>query len=165
MIIIKIPLIFHIEKTNNKIAPNKFVKINNQAIYNGSLNRFGRAIVMENLHNYISVFLPKKLKNLEIKKRILINYKLRTVINHGDIRLVKGKTSWKKPNKATYQANWDLDNLMFIWIKAFNDTLVKNKAVLTDSVGVIVGTNYEFEEVEDLESAELEISIQLKLKT
>lgn len=165
MIVIKIPLIFHVAKTNNKFAENKFIKINNQAIYNGALNRFGRAIVMENLHNYISQFLPVKLVGLEIKKKVLINYKLRTVINHGDIRLVKGKTSWKKPNSATYNAKWDLDNLMFIWIKAFNDALVKNKAVFTDSVGVIVGTNYEFEEVEDLESAELEISIQLKLKT
>ena len=71
----------HIAKTNNVKAPNKYWKINSQGIYNGTVQRFTRAIIIENIHKYIlnefsKQNLPKldKPVQLQLSIYIPINY-------------------------------------------------------------------------------------------
>lgn len=151
-----LPLITHIAKTNNKVAPDKMFKINNQALYSQSLNRFARAVVVDNLHNYVIPFLSNE---TTIKKVHHIMYLLKTVRNHGDVRLYKGKLSWKKP-KEDYIPTWDVNNLLDIWIKTGNDSLVLAGVVIDDNVSVINLTSYKVEFVDDI--GDISLSIILK---
>lgn len=159
-IVISMPLLSHIPKTDNKKAPNKFFKINNQAIYNGSLNKFARAIVTENMHNYVINSIPEEYLNLKIEKTQLVEYKFYTVRNHGDISKRGGKRIWKAP-KADYKPDWDLNNISDIWQKTGNDALVLAGVLTDDNVGVIRKTSYEFIEVAHIDDLELEIIITL----
>jgi hypothetical protein len=157
-IIISMRLPTHIAKTNNKSAPNKFIKINSQSIYNGSLNTFSRAIVVENMHYFVEWNIPSAIIGLKLTKVKEIIYEFRTVINHGDIRRVKGKISWKKPGPG-YIPSWDLNNLSDIWVKTGNDALVLSGVLSDDNAGVIRDTRYRFVEVEDIDDLELVITI------
>lgn len=155
---IEIPkFITHIAKTNNVKAPNKYVKINNQSIYNGALNKFSRAIAIDNMHKYIDTYLLKY-RGLNLSKNVNINFKIYTVINHGSISLRKGIICYK-PAKANYIPNWDIENLASIWIKAFNDSLTKNNVILDDNVSVITKISYEFIEVKDLDERQIVVEI------
>ena len=158
-LVIKMPLITHIAYTQNKIAADKMMKINGQSIYNGALNKFKRAIVVENMHYYLVYNIPDEMLNLNIKKVKTIAYIFHTVINHGDIRRVKGVKRWKKPSKD-YVPNWDIENLSSIWVKTGNDALVIGKVLSEDNIGVIQKVMYGFNEVEDIDDLELEIIIK-----
>lgn len=151
----------HIARTNNKVAANKMIKINNQSIYNSNLNRFARNIVMDNLHNYLSkLFKPY----LSIYKReppafpLKITVNFYTVINHGSISMRSGKLCWKYPKK-NYIPNWDIENLATIWIKAICDTLVKCKFFPDDNVKYLSSISYNYYEIEKLEDRKIEIEI------
>ena len=50
---ISMPLITHVPSTDNKSKKNKYWKINGQAIYNSSVDKFKRAIIVENLHRFV----------------------------------------------------------------------------------------------------------------
>lgn len=158
-LVIKMPLITHIAYTQNKIKANSLMKINGQSIYNGALNKFKRAIVVENMHYYFVYNIPEKMLNLNIKKVKSIAYIFHTVINHGDIRRIKGVRRWKKPSKD-YVPNWDIENLSSIWVKTGNDALVIGKVLSEDNVGVVQKVMYGFNEVEDVDDLELEVIIK-----
>ena len=157
---ISLPLITHIPKTRNKKAADKYIKINNQAIYNGALNTFARAIVVENMHSYFMDSLPDSYLNLKIAKVKHIEYIFHTVINHGSIQRRNGAKTWK-PAKDDYEPNWDLNNLSDIWIKTANDALVMAGVLTDDNVGVIQKTSYEFREVKDIGDLEMVVLIHL----
>jgi hypothetical protein len=143
----------HIEYTDNKTAPNKFIKINNQSIYNGKLNRFSRAIAVKNLHGYIESKIKQSCCPIQ-KYPITITYIIKTVKNHGSISMRKGKLYWKEAN-ASYVPNWDIDNLAFLWIKAINDTLVKSGIIPEDNVSYVKGGKYKIKYVKDLNNREI----------
>ena len=148
----------HLPTTNNKKAPDKYAKLNYQSIYNGSINRFGRANLMNALHSYFMSKINKKykIKNFPIK----IHYIIKTVINHGDIRRNKnGKISWKYPSK-NYIPTWDIENLANIWIKGGNDSLTKAKIIPDDSVEFLLGTSHEFIQVNSFKDREIIIKIE-----
>lgn len=147
----------HVAKTKNKVSANKYIKINNQSIYNGALNKFARAIAIENMHEYISLYLVKY-RGLNVLKNANINYQIHTVINHGSISLRKGKICYKPAGKS-YIPNWDLENLASIWIKAFNDALTMNNVIADDNVGVITKVSYEYVEVKDLDKRKIVVEI------
>jgi len=152
----------HIAKTNNKIKANKMLKINNQAIYNGFIGRFTRNIVINNLHDYLSIEIGRYVPGLIRKKIELpvnITVDIYTVINHGSISMRSGKLCWK-PAKASYEPTWDIDNLATIWIKCINDVLVKEGVLPDDNVSCISGMRYNFIEVQDLKDRKLEITIE-----
>lgn len=160
--VIEIPLFpTHIARSDNKFAPNKMQKINNQAIYNGSLNRFARAIVMNNLHDYLAVhmhtYLPAFLRS-GVQFPVCVELEVHTVINHGDISMRKGKTCWK-PAKPGYEPGWDIENLASIWIKALNDVFTRSKFIPDDNVKYIDCVGYKFEQVKTLEDRKLVIKI------
>ena len=43
----------HMAYTRNKRAPARFMKITNESIYNGAIDRFSRANVVSNMHDLI----------------------------------------------------------------------------------------------------------------
>tara|TARA_R110000796_G_scaffold114269_2_gene225961 strand:+ start:107 stop:595 length:489 start_codon:yes stop_codon:yes gene_type:complete len=147
----------HVAYTDNKYAVNKMKKLNNQSIYNGALNRFSRAIVMKNLHNYVTSNIPKGLKITSFP--VKIHYLFRTVRNHGSISMRKGKICWK-PAKEGYEANWDLQNLAMIWMKGADDAFSKAGVLPDDNVDYIKGESFDIEFVDTLEERELIITFE-----
>lgn len=151
----------HIAKTDNKYAANKMIKINNQSIYNGAINRFTRAVVMNNMHAYLAVqlheYLPLFLRE-SITFPVCVDVEIHTVINHGDISMRKGKICWK-PAVEDYEPGWDIENLAAIWIKALNDVFTRSKFIPDDNVKYISCVSYKFVEVADLQDRKLIIKI------
>ena len=148
----------HIEKTANKIAADKFIKITNQSIYNGALNRFGRAIVVKNMHDYIISCVPEGLKviNYPVKPK----YTFYTVRNHGNIRRTKkGEISWKPP-ASDFKATWDDDNLAFIWMKTIRDAFTKVGVWEDDNVDFVRGSDYDIVFIDDIKDRKITIEIK-----
>lgn len=142
----------HIAKTDNKIAPNKFIKITNQSIYNGTLNRFARAIVVNNMHDFVIENVPKGFK---VKTPCKPKYEFYTVRNHGNIRRTKnGELSWKPP-KSNFEATWDDDNLAFLWMKTIRDALTKAGVWKDDNVDYVRGGDYDLFFVNKLEDRKI----------
>lgn len=153
--------ITHVAKTQNKVADDKYVKINNNTIYSGTINRFTRAKVVENLHNYIISYLPKlDIKSLlnDDEKFIRLEFTFKTVINHGSISRRKGVTIWK-PVKPNYVPNWDIENLASLWIKVFNDSLIIKGMIKDDSVDLVRTISYTYEECNNLNEREIKLEI------
>lgn len=131
--------ITHVAKTNNKQAPNKYIKINNQLIYNSNLNRFQRNIVVHNLHEYLIPFIIKSLPKL-INLPYQVSLDIYVPINYGDVSRRKRKgipyISWKEPKK-NYEPTWDIDNLGDLWLKVFKDALQISGVIENDNVKFI----------------------------
>jgi len=155
---ISMPLITHVAYTNNKSAKNKYWKINGQAIYDGSVNKFKRAIIVENMHHFIINSLDDSLLNLKIDKVINMRYIFNTVKNHGSISRRGDKTCWK-PAKKDYKSNWDIYNLASFWIKTIDDALVEAGVLVDDNTDVINEAAYKKVEVDHIDDLELEIII------
>jgi hypothetical protein len=152
----------HLAKTNNKYKANKMQKLNYQSIYNGSLNRFGRANVMNNMHDYlIDKLEPYREKFLEenISFPAAVHLEIHTVINHGDISMRSGKVCWK-PAPEDYEPSWDIDNLSGIWMKGLKDSLVLAKLIPDDNVKYINYGAYSFVQVDDISQRKLLIKIE-----
>jgi Holliday junction resolvase RusA-like endonuclease len=152
----------HMAKTDNKYAPNKMIKLNNQSIYNGALNRFARAIVMNNMHEYLASHLEPALEEFRksmVVYPVCIHLEVHTVVNHGSISMRKGKTCWK-PAKEDYVPEWDIENLATIWIKALNDTLTKTGFLSDDNIKFVDCVGYKFKPVNDINERKLIIKIE-----
>lgn len=147
-VLITIPkFITHIAKTNTK-----YIKINGQKLFTG-MNYHLRALVVRRMHTYISQYIPPVLELdgiLPMKVKLYVY----TTINHGDVRMYKGKLSWKAPKKD-YVPKWDIDNL-WIWIKCFQDTLVDMGMIDDDNIKFIPNSGeIEFIPVDDFEDRKL----------
>ena len=128
--------ITHIPKTNNKVAPNKYIKINNQLIYNSNLNRFARNIVINNMHNYLINYIKEN--NLKLDNPpYQVAVDIYVPINYGNVSRRKKKgvpyISWKEPTKD-YEPTWDIGNLGEIWLKTFEDSLQISGAIKNDNI-------------------------------
>jgi len=145
----------HIPYTSNKKAPNRYIKVNSQNIYNGAIARFGRNTAVKSLHHYFLSYIPR---GLEIETPVSIKYIIKTVINHGAIQRRKGEVNWKYP-KEGYIPNWDIENLAGILIKTGNDCIVKAKIIPDDSIQYLTKIEYEYQQVDDLEDREIIIQI------
>ena len=139
--IVEIPkFITHVSKTNNKKAPNKYIKINNQLIYNSNLNRFARNIVVNNLHEYLIPYIKDQLPILD-NPPYQVELIIFVPINYGDLSRRKDKDgnpyiSWKEA-AANYTATWDIGNLGELWLKVFEDSLQIAGVLENDSVQFI----------------------------
>ena len=131
--------ITHIAKTNNKQAPNKYIKINNQLIYNSNLNRFARNIVVDNLHKYLIPIIKTNLSELT-NYPYQVSLDIHVPINYGDVSRRKNKgvpyICWKEPVED-YVARWDIGNLGELWLKVFEDALQLAEIIDNDSVQFI----------------------------
>lgn len=152
------PLLTHVSSTSNKTAKNKYWKINNQAIYNGTVNKFQRAVIVENMHHFMINSFNSSIFDLKIEKVFSIHYIFNTVKNHGAITRRLGKISWK-PVTENYKSNWDLNNISDIWIKTGNDALVLAGVLVDDNTDVIDKTMYQMVVVDHIDDLELEIII------
>lgn len=152
-IIITIPeFLTHVNK-----SANKYLKINNNAIYSGNMHRFTRSKVVKDLHDYFEPYL-KPFKGLNISNKVNITYNIHTVLNHGSISLRKGVLCWK-PVKKGYKPTWDLENLASLWVKVGNDSLTLSNVIEDDNVGIVKKISYEFFEVQDINKRKIEIII------
>lgn len=149
----------HIAKTDNKQAPNKYIKITNQNIYSGALNRFARAVVVKNIHNWVySQFLLQPLPIITYPVQLQLD--IYTVINHGDIRRMKnGNISWKKPDIG-YIPRWDEDNLRSIWEKCIKDVITESLIWTDDTVDICRGTNAMIYFVDELKDRKIELNFK-----
>ena len=99
-LIIEIPFLFYAVKRFRKTMPDVLVKINNQAIYSGTLNKHERNTAVRYVKDHLGTNMIKnKVNDLNIKKVRHTVYKLYVVRNHGNIRLLQGSLNWKKPAK------------------------------------------------------------------
>lgn len=154
----------HVAKTNNKHKVNKMFKINNQAIYNGSINRFSRAIVMNNMHTW----LKDKFDEVNLTRYTPKTYpvqlilRIHTVINHGNVRWsIKENRSTCSIPKEDYKPTWDEDNLSSIWIKAIKDSLTEYGFWKDDDVSLCRGTDSLVEFVDSFEDRKIEIGFKV----
>lgn len=159
MIEIKLPQFpTHVPYTSNKKAPDKYIKVNNQNIYNGAIARFGRNTAVKNLHHFFLAYMPSDVK-AETPVKIL--YTIKTVVNHGAIQRRKGEIMWKYPSDK-YVPNWDIENLAGILIKTGNDSLVKARIIPDDSIEFLTNIEYEYVQVDDIDNREIIIKIYEK---
>lgn len=157
IILSKFPI--HIEKTKNKIAQNKYIKINNQNIYNGYLSRFTRAIVVKNIHNWIISKISKELLP-KIENPVILTIDIYTVINHGDISMRNGHILWK-PRLNEYIPDWDEDNLRMIWEKCIKDSISILKIWPDDNVYYCRGIKSMVYFIDNLEDRKIEIGFEI----
>lgn len=143
--------------THAQKSKSKYIKINGQRLFVG-INHHLRASIMKQMHEYILQYIPKDL-DLKSICPITIRLEIHVPINFGDVKMIKDKEgiyklSWKKPVDG-YLPKWDADNL-WIWGKAFNDTLVENNFLEDDNV-LYVKTSGEVKwiEVEDISDRKL----------
>jgi len=115
----------------------KYLKINGQAIYNGSLHPFTRAKVVKQMHEYVKPFIDEELKGRDLSRLFPLSIRLEVhvPINYSSVRRLKGEIRWSPP-KDGYIANWDVDNL-WIWGKVFNDELTESEYITDDSVSYV----------------------------
>lgn len=148
----------HIAKTANKIAPNKYWKINSQGIYSGSIQRFTRAIVMNNMHEYIlSEFEDQELPVLNYPVQLQLNIYI--PINYGDVARRSGKISWKYPSDD-YEPSADEDNIRWIWEKAIKDCISKSKCWKDDTMYWCRGTSSMIHFIDELDDRRIEVSFK-----
>ena len=122
----------HLPVTNNKKAPNKYIKINGQSIYNGSVDKFKRAVLMNNMHSFMMPYVTF----LDIPSfPIRVDLELHVPINWNTVRRTKGEITWKPP-KSNYVINWDVDNF-WIYTKSFLDSMVLSGVIPDDNASII----------------------------
>lgn len=147
----------HIAKTNNKVKENKYWKINSQGIYNGAIKQFTRAIVINNIHDYIIQELSKQ-ELPTITEPVQLKLNIYIPINYSDIRRKKaGTISWSKPDED-YKPSNDEDNISWIWNKCIKDCLTKLGVWKDDNLSYCRGTSSLVHFVEDIEDRKIEIS-------
>lgn len=154
--------ITHIPKTKNKSSPNKYIKINNQLIYNSNLNRFARNIVVNNLHEYLFPYIVKVVPKLN-NPPYQVSLDIYVPINYGNVsrRIKKGVPyiSWKEPNK-NYNPTWDIDNLGDLWLKVFKDALQISGVLENDNVKFVkINGPTTFHEIKTLDNRKLIFTI------
>lgn len=146
-ICIEIPeFITHVMLTKGKVGgkPPTFAKINYQSIYNGKYQRHTRALIMDSIHKFIESYLIgyKNTLSTAIISDLdpLLPYKITLTIHCNKdlckVRMFNGKLSYNLSDKK-YIPKWDLDNLGFIWIKAFQDVATQNRLIEDDSIEFI----------------------------
>lgn len=149
----------HIAKTNNKTKPNKYWKINSQAIYSGVIGRFQRAIIVNNLHKYIIDKLSQQELPI-ITSPVQLVLRIYIPINYSDVRRRKdGTLSWNIP-KEDYIPNNDEDNIRWIWEKTIKDSLTKLGVWEDDSLQWCIGTDSKVIFVDDIEKRKIKISFK-----
>lgn len=144
----------HMACSNNKIAANRYMKITNQSVYNGRMHPHTRAVIVKNMHDYVISKLPKGFK---VKTPTKPYYAIYTVRNHGSIQRRGGIIRWKPPAKD-YEANWDDDNLAFLWMKTIRDALTKAGVWEDDNVDFVRGSDYDVFFVDDFKDRKIIIN-------
>ena len=150
----------HVKKTNNKYKENKYWKINSQSIYNGYIGKFTRAIVINNIHNYIlSELKTQKLPKVNFPVQLILRFFI--PINYSTVKMSSKdkEIKWELAN-AEYKPNNDEDNITWIWNKCIKDCLTKLKVWEDDNIQFCIGTDSKIIFIEELKDRKIEISFK-----
>ena len=137
-------------------SKTKYLKINGQNLYNGSLHYISRAKMVKQMHDYVKPFIDKELKGRDLSRLypLSISLELHVPLNYGNVRMLKTGISWK-PVRDDYIATWDADNL-WIWGKIFNDSLTEGGYIEDDSVSFVTNSGgVKFREIDNLKDRKL----------
>lgn len=147
----------HMPYTKNKRAPDRYMKITNQSVYSGTMDRFSRAVLVSNMHDFVISHIPKNFGKFKTPVKMVVEFHV--VRNHSTIRRMKkdGSYMWK-PADANYEANWDDDNLAFLWIKTIKDAISKYGAWPDDNVEHCRGCDWDTIFVDKLEDMKIVIN-------
>ena len=122
----------HVAITNNKKAPNKYVKINANLIYSGNLHPQSRKVAVSNMKKYLRDNYDWSSVTID-KFPIQIETVLKIPINYGSVSRRKSEILWKPPTKD-YIPNWDIGNYGYFWSKIFSDLIQKRNVTDTNDV-------------------------------
>ncbi len=148
----------HLPYTDNKKKENSYVKLNYQTIYNGKINKFSRAILMNNMHKYIISRLPIDVVSLKFPLKIHLIFN--TVVNHGLIqrRFTQGNYKILCPElKEDYSPSWDIENLAAIWRKAINDSLTIFGIIPDDNINYVNTNSHTLNIIKDFNERSISI--------
>lgn len=140
----------HVAYTKSVKNP-KYIKVNYQNIYNGRINMFSRAIMVGNLHKYISENISE---GSPLGKNLDEEIEIHTVVNHDTISRRKDSSGnyrilWKPP-EIEYVPRWDIENLASIWSKVINDTLIELNYLEDDTIDYIQSIKYKFIPIDNI---------------
>jgi hypothetical protein len=157
----------HVPYTDNKFARNKYIKIGGNSISNGSLQRFSRAVVKDNVTTEL---LPGvqllaascRESGIDITKHKWgLTMVFAAHLGYGSTALRFTKKGFVNGggDDAT-KPNWDLDN-QWIWTKFFLDACQKGGALDKDTVDRIVRESKEYKQVPTFEDRYLVFKFNL----
>lgn len=115
-----------------------------------------RKKVMKDLHDYLEDAIPSKtFKQSFAAKPFKMHIEAHAPINWPQVKWYRDKgLKWTPPKKG-YVPNWDIDNLMVIWIKLLNDHMVDHGLMPDDNVAYLRGCSYEYIECATLDDRKL----------
>lgn len=136
-------------------------KIGYNKIYASSHFTVRQAFVAA-MHKYLEIHIPD---NLDIKAPVKTELIVHAPINYGDVKRLKDKKTGKyyinwKPARDNYEPGWDIGNLAMVWLKCLDDMLVKKGLLPDDNVKYLLGSSYEFHEVDTLKERKLVYKIK-----
>ena len=143
--------------THVQQSKKTFIKIGFNKIYTSSHYTIRNKIV-EQVHAYLLSKIPNGIN---------VNYPLKTHLeihvpkNYGNVKRLKGEINWKESSNH-YVPNWDIDNLAFLWIKCFNDCMIKKGILPDDTIQYLIGTSYEYVECKDIKDRKLVYYLNFK---
>ena len=154
----------HVKRTQNKTAADKYIKVNGQSIYSGGLQRFSRAIVIENLHSILCepLMLMKQVADLEGLSLREHAWRLNIVFG---LHLGYGSVAMRNTKNGrivgggddAITANYDLDN-QWLWRKPFLDQAQHIGLLDSDVVTRISGLSEDWKKVPSFADRYLQFS-------
>ena len=129
----------HVQMSNNKYKANRYVKVNGQSIYNGSVGRYNRATIKSELSRNMSpgLLLMKEAMFKEglslVDSSISVKLYFGANAGYGDVKMRKTKEGLRiLSGDECKNIRYDLDN-QWIWGKVFLDELQAKGIVRNDT--------------------------------
>jgi hypothetical protein len=145
----------HVPKTANKFAMNKYVKIGGNSIVYGSLQRFSRNAVNENLRSELKPVIEAMKKVVEASSidmsahRWYVRMVFAVHMGYGSVGIRKTKKGLViSGGEDVTEPNWDIDN-QWIWMKMFLDAAQEYGLLKNDTVRYVVKESKEFVHVKN----------------
>ncbi len=119
------------------VGTPRYEKINSQKIYSGNMTPMLRQKVVKSMKLFLADHVMKEtpLTNFPV----VIRGEAHVPENYGDVRASKGEIHFPLL-LDTYIANWDIDNLGYLWCKCFNDCLVEYSILPDDNIRYVKGS-------------------------
>lgn len=134
----------------------RFMKVNGQALYSGTMNRFLRQKMVNFLKNYFTTCLKEFIKSNKNSTsfKLFKSYKayklelyVAVPVNYSTLQFMykSQKFRWSLPKKGfpvkQDTVSFDLDNL-WPYIKTFQDSLVNSKLIKDDKASILTSTGH-----------------------
>ena len=137
----------HAAYTDNKHKRNKYIKVGGNSVMYGSLQRFSRAVVVDNLHGYL---LPVCEACMDAAREAYIDPSASDwdLTMYFAVHKGYGSVAMRRTKQGivmgggddSQRANWDIDN-QWIWAKMFLDTCQLTGLLAQDTVDVVRSIN------------------------